>query len=321
MVCPLHPCLVGSPPPPSPPLPPSLLTLGRRQASVTVRRLYAAFSPLAAVRHFRADAAEAVHRLTTRPARGVSLLGVFVRPRYAADVGRLLVPTVVASVVVQLAANALAGGALAHLLVGGAGGAAAAGDMTAVAAMATTAVPSAVGSPPSVAAAVEGLGMSAGLVANAWLASTTLRFLNTLVTERDAVLFDSLRGSVAAVAPERMAEEEGGAGETSGGVQAATGNVRPVGTFCLCGGWGGEGRFAAIACCQGGGVRSVSARGGRTPPTAVGVERTTPDGVDARRITDIRWGLLWTVRVVCGRTRWRRCAPVRGGRARGEGGL
>lgn len=208
------------------------VVLGDNDASVTVRRLYAAFSPLAAVRHFRADAAEAVHRLTTRPARGVSLLGVFGRPRYAVDVGRLLVPTVVASVVIQLAANAVAGGALAHLLAGGAGGGAgggaASGDVVAVAAVATTMVPSAVSSLPSMTAVVEGLGMGAGLVANAWLASTTLRFLNTLVTERDAVLYDSLRGSVAAVASERMAGGEEERGEAPDWVHSAVGDVRPV---------------------------------------------------------------------------------------------
>lgn len=308
-------------PPPVPPssLPsPSRPTLGHWQASVTVRRLYAAFSPLAAVRHFRADAAEAVHRLTTRPARGVSLLGVFGRPRYAVDVGRLLVPTVVASVVIQLAANAVAGGALAHLLAGGAGGGAgggaASGDVVAVAAVATTMVPSAVSSLPSMTAVVEGLGMGAGLVANAWLASTTLRFLNTLVTERDAVLYDSLRGSVAAVASERMAGGEEERGEAPDWVHSAVGDVRPVGTLMLvAGGARGDGRCYCVwhpglssekSACTGS-SRSCSERTGRL------------DLVCARNITDIRLGLLWTFRVVCGRSR---CAPVLGGHTRRGGG-
>ncbi|GAB0490892.1 hypothetical protein MMPV_002132 [Pyropia vietnamensis] len=198
------------------------VVLGDNDASVTVRRLYAAFSPLAAVRHFRADAAEAIHRLTTRPARGVSLLGVFGRPRYAVDVGRLLVPMVVVSVLVQLAANALAGGALTSLF-GGQGVGPAAGDLVAV----STAVPSLVAaSAPSTATVIDDLGLSAGLVANAWLASTSLRFLNTLVTERDEVLYGSLRGSVAAVAPELITGER--VVEAGGEVQAAAGDVRPV---------------------------------------------------------------------------------------------
>lgn len=179
------------------------VVLGDNDASVTVRRLYAAFSPLAAARHFRADAAEAVYRVTTRPARGVSLLGVFGRLRYAADVGRLLVPAVAVSVVVQLAANAVVGGALAQLLGGGGGGgevaaAAAAAATTAVASATPTGGPSLWAPPTTWAAALEGLGVAAGLVANAWLAGTALRFLNTLVTERDEVLYGSLRGQEAA---------------------------------------------------------------------------------------------------------------------------
>lgn len=191
-----------------------------------MRRLYAAFSPLAAARHFRADAAEAVYRVTTRPARGVSLLGVFGRLRYAADVGRLLVPAVAVSVVVQLAANAVVGGALAQLLGGGGGGgevaaAAAAAATTAVASATPTGGPSLWAPPTTWAAALEGLGVAAGLVANAWLAGTALRFLNTLVTERDEVLYGSLRGSVAAVAPEWPG---GGGGWRSGGGWGAGGS-------------------------------------------------------------------------------------------------
>lgn len=172
------------------------VVLGDNDASVTVRRLYAAFSPLAAARHFRADAAEAVYRVTTRPARGVSLLGVFGRLRYAADVGRLLVPAVAVSVVVQLAATPTGG-------------------------------PSLWAPPTTWAAALEGLGVAAGLVANAWLAGTALRFLNTLVTERDEVLYGSLRGSVAAVAPEWPGGGGGGGAAEGGGQEAAT-DVRPV---------------------------------------------------------------------------------------------
>lgn len=203
-----------------------------------MRRLYGAFSPLAAARHFRADAAEAVYRVTTRPARGVSLLGVFGRLRYAADVGRLLVPAVAVSVVVQLAANAVVGGALAQLLGGGGGGgevaaAAAAAATTAVASATPTGGPSLWAPPTTWAAALEGLGVAAGLVANAWLAGTALRFLNTLVTERDEVLYGSLRGSVAAVAPEWPGGGGGGGAAEGGGQEAAT-DVRPVGTFFLC---------------------------------------------------------------------------------------
>ncbi|OSX72773.1 hypothetical protein BU14_0406s0012 [Porphyra umbilicalis] len=184
------------------------IVLGDDDASVTVRRLYAAFSPLAAITHLRGDVAEVLTRLRERPAHGVSLGDVFGRPRYAADVGRLLVPTVTASILVQLAANAVLGGALGQVFGGGGGGVGGGGgggDAVATAAAATTAAAAAAMS-PSVATVVEGLGMAARLAANGWLLGTTLRFWNTLVTERDACLYGSLRGTVAAVA------EEGGVG-------------------------------------------------------------------------------------------------------------